>query len=559
MYMYSKMKQVIFLTAAGIGLLISCTQKKETQEANTPESPTSATATGYPSKNPFLSSSIYGVTHINSGQTNCVPYQIHDGDYKVDLHVLTPIWGGPVNNVTYASTDTNYMWSVSTDRIALIDKKGTNWNRVTDIDLPGAKRLTIEQLKSISDVSYTSLDFATRHLKKILGPQPGLVLPAGVYALVSSEDYVYANAGTGVSAIGLIDKADPSKGLEVKYRFDVSALIPAAEVAPGIKRINMVGMNMTYDGHIVIGAVNGIAVIDRQLKGPGKFYAFQDTELCTNSMAVDEENGIYVATGSKTPKGDGMMRKLVWTGSEISDKESDGAWISPYHGGDWPPAIKAGTGAGSTPTLMGFGADEDKLVLITDGQNRMNLVAFWRDEIPESHQQKEGAKSRRIAGFIPIKAGLPDDKPWIQSEQTIVVNGWGAFLVNNLIDEGHPDRIIDVMTVGPVHAGPKGMERVEWNPETNEFTSVWTRNDVVSTSMVPLVTSGSNMVLVNGYTAERGWEITGLDWNTGMNRTRVEFGQSNRGNGAYAILQLLENGDILFNSVIGPYRIQLKK
>jgi len=541
----------------GLLLLFACNEKKRSNNVRSTEQ--SASTIGYPARNPYLSSKIYGVTHINSGQTNSVPYQINEGEFKVDLEKLTPIWGGPVNNVTYASTDSNFMWSVSTDRIALIDKKESNWNQVTDIDLPGAKRLTIDQLKSISDVKYTSLDFAAKHLRGILGQEPGLVLPAGVYALVSSDNFVYANAGYVVSAIGLIDKANPKKGLEVKYKFDVSSLIPAAEVAPGVKRINMVGMNMTYDGNIVIGAVNGIAVIDRQLKGPGKFYAFKNTELCTNSMAVDENNGIYVATGSKTPKGDGMMRKLVWTGTEISDKETDGAWISPYNGGDWPPAIKAGTGAGSTPTLMGFGNEEDKLVLITDGQNRMNLVAFWRDEIPQSHQQKEGTKSRRIAGFIPIKAGLPEDKPWIQSEQTIVVNGWGAFLVNNLIDEGHPDRIIDVMTVGPVHAGPKGMERVEWNTDKNEFTSVWTRNDVVSTSMVPLVTSGSNMVLVNGYTTERGWEITGLDWNTGKNRTRIEFGQTNRGNGAYAILQLLENGDLLFNSVIGPYRIPLKK
>ncbi|MFY7937770.1 MAG: hypothetical protein ACOVOQ_10350 [Flavobacterium sp.] len=553
------MKHLKLISVMSFGFLMffSCKEGKKSDESKVVAQ--ANTRNSYPTANPFLSQGIYGVTHVNSGQTNCVPYQINDGDFKADLNQLTPIWGGPVNNVTYASVNKNFMWSVSTDRIALIDKTDNGWSMVTDIDLPGAKRLTVEQLKSISDVKYTSLDFATKHLKGILGPNPGLVLPAGVYAMVSSEDYVYANAGTVVSAVGLIDKADPKKGLEVKYRFDVSTLIPAAEVAPGVKRINMVGMNMTYDGHIVIGAVNGIAVIDRELKGPGKFYAFQDTELCTNSMAVDEKNGIYVATGSKTPKGDGMMRKLVWTGSEISDKESDGAWISLYNGGDWPPAIKAGTGAGSTPTLMGFGDDEDKLVLITDGQNRMNLVAFWRNEIPESHQQKEGAKSRRIAGFIPIKAGLPEDKPWIQSEQTIVVNQWGAFLVNNLIDEGHPDRIIDVLTVGPIHPGPKGMERVEWDPEKNEFKSVWTRNDVVSTSMVPLVTSASNMVLVNGYTEERGWEITGLDWNTGKNRTRIEFGHTNRGNGAYAILQLLENGDILFNSVIGPYRIPLKK
>lgn len=549
--------KLICVVIFNILMFVSCKDAKRGDE--TIETSQSKFKNSYPASNPFLSQGIYGVTHVNSGQTNCVPYQIRDGEYKADLNQLTPIWGGPVNNVTYASVNKNYMWSVSTDRIALVDKTGEGWSLVTDIDLPGAKRLTVEQLKDISDVKYTSLDFATKHLKGILGPNPGLVLPAGVYALVSSEDYVYANAGNVVSAVGLIDKNNPKKGLKVKYRFDVSSLIPAAEVAPGIKRINMVGMNMTYDGHIVIGAVNGIAVIDKELKGPGEFYAFKDTELCTNSMAIDENNGIYVATGSKKPKGDGIMRKLVWTGTKISDKESDGAWISPYNGGDWPPAIKAGTGTGSTPTLMGFGGDEDKLVLITDGQNRMNLVAFWRDSIPESHKQKEGAKSRRIAGFIPIKAGLPEDKPWIQSEQTIVVNGWGAFLVNNLIDEGHPDRIIDVMTVGPVHPGPKGMERVEWNTEKNEFSSVWIRNDVVSISMVPLVTSGSNMVLVNGYTTERGWEITGLDWNTGKTRTRVEFGHTNRGNGAYAILQLLENGDLLFNSVIGPYRIELKK
>lgn len=552
------MSPVKLILASFIGLIVlsSCIGKNgKTKSSDNPNA--SETITSYPTKNPYLSADIYGVTHVNSGQTNCVPFKINDGEYNVDLEKLTPIWGGPVNNVTYASTDSNFFWSVSTDRIALIDKSGSNWKLVTDIDLPGAKRLTIDQLKSITDVKYSSLDFAAKHLRKILGPEPGLVLPAGVYAMVSSDNYVYANAGNIVSAIGLIDKTNPSKGLEVKYKFDVSSLIPAAELAPGVKRINMVGMNMTYDGHIVIGAVNGLAVIDREFKGPGKFYSFNDTELCTNSMAVDEKNGIYVATGSKVPKGDGMMRKLVWTGTEISDKEEDGAWISPYNGGDWPPAIKAGTGAGSTPTLMGFGNDDDKLVLITDGQNRMNLVAFWRNEIPASHQQKEGTKSPRIAGLIPIKAGLPEDKPWIQSEQTIVVNGWGAFLVNNLIDEGHPDRIIDVMTVGPVHAGPKGMERVEWNPEKNEFFSVWTRNDVVSTSMVPLVTSGSNMVLVNGYTAEKGWEITGLDWNTGKNRTRIEFGHTNRGNGAYAILQLLENGDLLFNSVIGPYRVPL--
>ncbi|NIF07444.1 hypothetical protein F3J23_18650 [Chryseobacterium sp. Tr-659] len=549
------MKKTILMAAACLFFLWSC---KENGKQAKDLSDADQTQTAGPKKNPYLSNDIYGVTHINPAQTDCVPYKINDGEYDVDLMKMEPVWGGPVNIFTFFSTQKDFMWSVSTDRIALVDKSGDQWKKITDIDLPGARRLSVDQLKSISDVAYPSVSFAADHLKKVIGAEPGSIMPAGVYSLVSSENYVYTNAGNIVSAVGMIDEKDPSKGLEVKYKFDVSNLIPASEAIPGVKKISLVGMNMTYDGHIIIGAVNGIAVIDREFKTAGVFYPFGENELCSNSMSVDDGNGIYIATGSKTPNGDGIMRKLVWTGKRISDKEEDGAWKAAYPGGEWPPAIKAGTGTGSTPTLMGFDDKEDQLVLITDGQNRMNLIAFWRNKIPDSFQQKEGTKSRRIAGSIPITAGLPKDQPWIQSEQSVVANKWGAFVVNNLINEGNPDKIIDAMTVGPVHPGPKGMERLEWNPEKHEFTSVWTRNDVVSTSMVPVVTSGSNIVLINGYTKEKGWQVTGLDWNTGKDRLHVNFGFTNRGNGAYANLQLLE-GDLLFNSVIGPYRIPLRK
>jgi hypothetical protein len=35
--------------------------------------------------------------------------------------------------------------------------------------------------------------------------------------------------------------------------------------------------------------------------------------------------------------------------------------------------------------MMGFGDDPDKLVVITDGADRMNLVAFWCDQIPDGY------------------------------------------------------------------------------------------------------------------------------------------------------------------------------
>ena len=48
-----------------------------------------------------------------------------------------------------------------------------------------------------------------------------------------------------------------------------------------------------------------------------------------------------------------------------------------------------------------------------------------------------------------------------------------------------------------------------------------------------------------------------MDWTTGQTVHRTIFGQDNLGNGAYALIQFIENGDLLFNSVGGPIRVHL--
>ena len=124
---------------------------------------------------------------------------------------------------------------------------------------------------------------------------------------------------------------------------------------------------------------------------------------------MDEKGGIYVVTNKR-------MHKLVWTGSRLSDAEANGAWSSPYDAPEdaVPPIVKFEPGSGSTPTLMGFGKNADRLVVITDGSRRMNLVAFWRDEIPQDFVQQDGTQSRRIAGQIPVTCGYSQLPTWIQ-------------------------------------------------------------------------------------------------------------------------------------------------
>ncbi len=196
---------------------------------------------------------------------------------------------------------------------------------------------------------------------------------------------------------------------------DVAAAMPP-EAAKSVTRI--IGLNMTYDGYIAAAAPGAIVVLDRDLN----VKAYQTfPEAVDNSICIDEKNGIYVVTSRR-------MLKLAWDGKRLSTEEKDGGWESGY---EWIPdeeALAAGSisrGSGTTPTLMGFGDDSDKFVVIADAaRSGTNLVAFWRDEIPADFKQKPGTKSRRIADQARI------DISQLTIEPSPNVLGYGVAVIN---------------------------------------------------------------------------------------------------------------------------------
>ena len=204
------------------------------------------------------------------------------------------------------------------------------------------------------------------------------------------------------------------------------------------------------------------------------------------------------------------MQKIVWKNGRLSTDEADGAWQASYDGGPNAPSIKMGTGTGSTPTLMGFGDDEDKLVVITDGAKRMKLIAFWRDEIP-SDAKEVVTGNPRIADAFEVTCGLPRETEWVQSEQSVVCAGYGAFVVNNILSgtKATGDKVVDVLAIGPLIDSPQGVERLRWNTTDNRWESVWSRGDISSPSMIPSVSTASEMVFVNGLQSvsnDRPWD-----------------------------------------------------
>ncbi len=495
-----------------------------------------------PRPNPYLAADILSITHVDSAATDSFPWSMPEGIFHINLSKTPQVIGGPVNIMTLASTSLDYMWGVSSGGVTYIDKKGGNWKEVARISVPGIQPVTAELNKQALGHRFKSVQDIENSVKNIYKMEGFSRITNGVYSVVDKNNVLYVKYTKHLLyAFGLKNPNNPAAGIKIIKSLDLNTISKDRTEA-------LAGVSMTYDGYLILLGSRSLTIVNRNLDKVLAHVEFGKNEYISNSVAVDDKNGIYVASNQ-------IMRKVVWTGHTLSTDEKDGAWSSPYDTGSEPLTVKFGTGTGSTPSLMGFDKDHDQLVVITDGANQMNLVAFWRNGIPKDAKQQPGARSRRIAGKIKVTCGFKKLPPFIQSEQSVVVKDYGAFVVNNSSIEGNKDLLVGVIGLGPIFPAPHGVERFEWDPKKHQWSSVWANPNIVSISMVPVVSRPSNMVLVNGYTKSKGWEITGLNWNTGKIVHRTFFGQTNYGNGAYALLELLPDNNFIFNSIAGPYRI----
>jgi len=217
----------------------------------------------------------------------------------------------------------------------------------------------------------------------------------------------------------------------------------------------------------------------------------------------------------------------------------------------------ASRGSGTTPALMGFGDDEDKLVLISDAdRNGAKLVAFWRNEIPEGFEQIPGSASRRIAGSIPMAISN------IIAETSAVVKGYGALLINGAYPEPSPtlgDVFGNMFTAGVSRLAPRGVEKYEWDPEANRLHSAWVDYNVDNSDwMVPVVTR-NDVILTPSKTGLR-YEYIGLDWNTGKILARWPMpDDSVKWNLSLGIAYLLPDGDLVVGGYFGSKRFEMSK
>ena len=508
-----------------------------------------------PARNPWLTDSVYPVSHMNSAATDAVPFAGPTGGKKLTRDQVTAVPVLFVSNPTIKKAGGEIIvLAPGTLGIQKIIATGTAFELVTFLPYPGleerANRVNNRAIASALnevDAARRGGDDARLAAAPALLAKLGLDFNTGVngvYNLIDKDGFHYCVYG-GTKVLKTTDD-DVARGpMRVIRTVAVTDALPRA-VAKNVTRI--IGAAMTYDGFIVVAAPGALIVLDRELDVTD-VVDFGD-ETVDNGLAIDEEGGIYVVTSRR-------MVKVVWNGRRLSTDPADGAWESEYNTMSGEVALAMGAvsrGSGTTPTLMGFGDDPHKLVVIADAdENGTNAVAFWRDEIPADFQQKPGTKSRRIADQIRI------DISKLTIEPSPEVLGYGvAFLNSTFPKPATIPGIGNAFVSGVTRPAPLGIQKFVWNPEKIAFEKAWTNEEIDNTDwMVPSISAVTGEMYV-AHKEHGDYQYVGLDWKTGAIKDRWEFPDDSRAwNGFGGITAILENADLMIGGVFALKRVHV--
>jgi hypothetical protein len=508
-----------------------------------------------PARNPWLTDSVYPVSRVNPAGTDAVTFPGPTGSKKLTRADVAAVPVLFVSDPTVKKVGREVIvLAPGTLGIQKIIATGDAFELVTYLPYPGLEERARRVNNRAIATALNEVDSARRGGDDArLAAAPELLARLGldfesavngVYNLIDKDGFHYCVYG-GNRVLKTTDDNVARGPLRVIRSVDVTERLPRA-VAKTVTRI--IGSAMTYDGFIVVVTPGALLVLDRDLEVKD-FVAF-DGESVDNGIAVDERGGLYVVTSRR-------LRKLVWNGTGLSQEAADGAWDAEYNTVSGEVALALGAvsrGSGTTPTLMGFGDDPHKLVVIADAdENGTNAVAFWRDDIPDAFQQKAGTKSRRIADQIRIDISKLTIEPGPE------VLGYGvAFLNSTFPKPAAIPGIGNAFVSGVTRPAPRGIQKFVWSPERTAFEKAWINADIDNTDwMVPSISAATGEMYV-AHKENGDYQYVGLDWSTGAIKDRWEFPDDSRAwNGFGGVATILDNADLMIGGVFALKRVRV--
>ena len=149
---------------------------------------------------------------------------------------------------------------------------------------------------------------------------------------------------------------------------------------------------------------------------------------------------------------------------------------------------------------MGWGAGNDKLVVVADGHANNNLVAFWR-ELPTGWTGRAGMPIR-FADSVAIPNARSFNNLFQSIENSPTAYGYDIAIAqfNGFL--------------GYDCANFKGVSKFRWDTSTDEFNLEWT-NDSINMNGVLTYSSGSNLLYGTGKETDCNYYYYGLNWDSG--------------------------------------------
>jgi hypothetical protein len=471
-------------------------------------------ATERPPRNPFLADSSYPLGHGDSAQQDALPVPgPDDPGPALDESEIQYAPVGPAQFGAYTSSPypdgRRVIWSNGLDRIVKVDFEtfevlATRW-------IPGARRWT----EAEADASIARFDESNQGIGAIwraFRDASKLRDLSSVYTVLDADNtYYIADKSGSITAYGDADPTDPASPIVEKGTFQLPVPVTGLTV----------GMNMTFDGWLIVPTEHGyIVAVSRDFTEHRVVrlrHAEGAEEKATrptgygwvrNGVAIDDEGGLYVASQEH-------MHKVIWNGGQLSTDPALGAWTARYLNG-W------GHGTGATPSLMGFGDEE---------------------HVTRQHG----------------RAGLRE----IQSEQSVVVAGYGALVVNNVprnepwyLPSRAATLLISYLGSEPRYQ-PFGVQKFEWDPTTRSLRNAWVNREVSSPSCVPIVSYPSDRVYLIGARDDR-WTLEALEWSDGRSAFHTVIG-GQRYNPLFSGTQIDEAGRIHYGTPWGRVRLAPRK
>ena len=513
---------------------------------------------GNPPANPWLAKGAYPISHHNAAQTDSTPVDGPSIGRRLktsEVKSVPLLWSSAP---TYKMVgDERIVVAANPAGIIKVRATGEDFEQVSDVSYPGREGVHAKSTPERLRETMLSMDEKRRNKQDLLLLLNSWwmflkfeinfrTMPSGAYSVIDRDGYHYTNFDKHFLVKSFDDNKIDQPMVPVKHSNIVEQLPPAN--AEHLSYI--LGISMTYDGHIVAAAGGGVIVVDRDLNVVS--HAVFPGEHVENSIAVDPDNGIYVVTSKN-------MHKLVWTGQRLSQDATDGAWTSLYEvmeEGEAKSLGAASHGSGTTPTLMGFGENEDRLVIISDGSpDGANLVAFWRDDIPEGFEQKKGLLSRRIADQISI--GISDTT----IEASPVAHDNGVLVVNSTYPDPGPisgDLISNAFLAGTTREPPLGIRKFDWLPEEDRFVASWDMPEIDNTDWMPPAVSTSNGLVYIANRRNDNYEYLAANWETGEVVAVWEFpNDSVLYNNWGGITVFLEDGDLMLGGFFAIKRYDI--